>query len=684
MVRRTLLKGIALNRRRPLIVILLTALLLPGLLIAQQPETPVDEPAAPHAAVQLRRAVEQLEAGEPDAAMTTLGPLAANDNAPPPIRYAANLLLHQLNGSFVNRQSVWLTRSHVDVLVAAEGEAAFVEAVQAWSDERAFPVMLDEAAWQMHLFARAYEPKTIHHLPAADEAEPLTAERFKQIADQHNRQLAAIERDVPMPGLVVIDPTHEHRLGGLALAVGRGQPILLIELSDPIKRNPSIDALGQLNQAIMSAAARVGLITAEHWTAITLAGDFPLTYRDPDKKRNMAVDDLLGRNTQGLRLAVVGRFWGSRDAAIYQAMGSLFLQPDRALLFDDYANRGGEVFQSYRMEQAAEMLAEHMRVAHVTGNDVRPIALRRLLAAEPAFDLVMRNTSGSAWHFDAGGRGAADDLAMGRPRIYHVIHSFSAQRPDKLGSIAGRAMVGGGYWYFGSVDEPYLHAFVQPTGMVAKYLAGTPLAFATRHHPGHPLHRPWKLTLFGDPLLAYREQPAERVDDGLPDRAVLVHPTPLAEAAPPWPIGHALIGQPPGTRADSLDDLTSSQLAVAALLLFERDEHRRLLEADPDVIARSEIATILVRQVIEGELSRLLAAGDLDAATPLLERYLHVETGRRSVTQTLNRWLAEMAKAGRSGDATRWMRQIDQQPLTDAARNVIRQKLAPPADDPDG
>ena len=49
--------------------------------------------------------------------------------------------------------------------------------------------------------------------------------------------------------------------------------------------------------------------------------------------------------------------------------------------------------------------------------------------------------------------------------------------------------------YYGSVDEPFLRAFVTPTELVTRLLAAAPFGAAARR--GGPV---WKLNYFGDPL----------------------------------------------------------------------------------------------------------------------------------------------------------------------------------------
>jgi len=44
----------------------------------------------------------------------------------------------------------------------------------------------------------------------------------------------------------------------------------------------------------------------------------------------------------------------------------------------------------------------------------------------------------------------------------HFIHSWSAVTPDDRNTVGGRWLSNGVYAYVGSVDEPYVQAFVTP------------------------------------------------------------------------------------------------------------------------------------------------------------------------------------------------------------------------------
>ena len=65
-----------------------------------------------------------------------------------------------------------------------------------------------------------------------------------------------------------------------------------------------------------------------------------------------------------------------------------------------------------------------------------------------------------------------------------MVHSFSLQRPDDANTVGGRFLSRGVYAYVGSVDEPYLAAFVPPALQVRRLAVGVPFLLAGRMWPG--------------------------------------------------------------------------------------------------------------------------------------------------------------------------------------------------------
>ena len=69
--------------------------------------------------------------------------------------------------------------------------------------------------------------------------------------------------------------------------------------------------------------------------------------------------------------------------------------------------------------------------------------------------------------------------------------------PDDGKTVGGRWLERGVYAYVGSVDEPYLEAFVTPRLLTNRLQMLTPFLIAAREIAAPP----WKITTIGDPLM---------------------------------------------------------------------------------------------------------------------------------------------------------------------------------------
>jgi hypothetical protein len=85
--------------------------------------------------------------------------------------------------------------------------------------------------------------------------------------------------------------------------------------------------------------------------------------------------------------------------------------------------------------------------------------------------------------------------------MVHFIHSFSMQLPATPGTIAHEWIAHGAYAYVGSVNEPYLAAFLPPGALAMEWVNGIPFLIAARHwNAPAPFGGPWRVNLYGDPL----------------------------------------------------------------------------------------------------------------------------------------------------------------------------------------
>ncbi|MCZ7648978.1 MAG: hypothetical protein M5U26_27605 [Planctomycetota bacterium] len=92
----------------------------------------------------------------------------------------------------------------------------------------------------------------------------------------------------------------------------------------------------------------------------------------------------------------------------------------------------------------------------------------------------------------------------------HVTHSGSAADVVSPDSLAGRALWGGAYWYFGSTAEPFLTSFQPPSYYGPRIAKGTPFASAFRLRTAQNFWLPWRLMIVGDALCCLRTKEAKR------------------------------------------------------------------------------------------------------------------------------------------------------------------------------
>lgn len=422
-------------------------------------------------------------------------------------------------------------------LVLVPDASSFVLAMSAWRREYRFPVLIDDGSWRakedIARFARAFKPRSIvswtkANVPGggapdwpADEAtrrgaiEACLLRAWGGGPDQMDSAMKSLVKAVGVfgidpPGVVVADAMDPSWPAALALAIGHAQPIIWYsrppEWAKTNANNSfSQDALEPLEKQIEAGCVLLGL----EWEglgkgvdAITLCGNLPVRVQ---MNGILAVSDVLGR-TEPLskekgRWAWCGQMWGETEArSAYRAMGSLFLQPTAAWMFDGYSP--GPPWDEYDMTGGSEAL--RARGLATVIDDIGGVAVGSVeqwrSRASKALDmgLAMLNSRGGATYFalEPGIGRPADTPFLNVPCVTYVVHSFSAQQPVDRESVAGRWLERGAYLYFGSVEEPYLQSFI-PTKVLTARLA-VPLVFAAAVRPDDGAA--WKHAVLGDPL----------------------------------------------------------------------------------------------------------------------------------------------------------------------------------------
>lgn len=452
----------------------------------------------------------------------------------------------------------------IPVVVVVDDSASYIEAISRWTPARRFPVLFNDGSFETRediaRFVRGFRPTSVVQwaaLKSGDRAStPSAALLTRAVArawgwaevrdpskqdhpPQPQEFLADLWRRQHPPGVVVTSATDPAWSAALAIAAFRGEPLVFPSLDKSpgslgaIYSAAEADALASgIDQGCEALAAASGLgwhALGDDLDAITVCLNCPVKAW-VNATDVVALTDRLGRSgpteNLGPRWAWAGQVFGSESQASYRAMCSLFLSPTSAWLFDGYANTKG--FADYDCTPAAEALrgvgmAVQLDDAPNQGEkDWRAKAAKPLVA-----DLAFVTTMGNADFFDLNPgtcRPGDVPILMG-PTAVHFTHSWSAQWPGSRDTIAGRWFEHGAYAYVGSVQEPYLQAFVPTKALVMRLASGGPWGIFARMDGG-PFSKPWKVAVFGDPL-AVLGDPLKRSGDSIP----LAGTTDLGEAA---------------------------------------------------------------------------------------------------------------------------------------------------------
>ena len=496
-----------------------------------QPATqpPLSPPAPPprEQATMFIKAAAAVDRGDLAAARAELEMLLTGEPHPA-VRRSALILRGQIDGTFKPRQAFWRDREVVDRVVLVDDEAAFLDAVGQWTPRRFWPVLIEDE-WFTPMFVAAFTPHQVLRWSADSGHAPEDIEpALSDVIKAHNRRLLFHANDRPRPpGIVALDTKGSLWTGGLALALGRRQPVVNAVIGDNVHRVVDAATAIKLNSTLMAASARVGLHGRDEWFGLTLAGGYPYRYHvtrgeqtDSTPKQvaqsMRAMDDLIGRSPSlggpnPIRSAVVGRLTGGPAQGVYQAMCSLFLQPSRMLWLDTYAQRDDRQWQQFNMTPAVMLMRGRVRCDLLASKQLNIAQFRAATRPINPYGMIWMNTSGESAAWTIPGKGRTDDFPIGAATVMHVIHSHSLASAWNNDTLAGRAISGGAFWYFGAMNEPFLHAFSRPAGMAGKILAGTPIAFSARRISLESGSLPWRLMLVGDPLYVLRQTPATRV-----------------------------------------------------------------------------------------------------------------------------------------------------------------------------
>lgn len=410
-------------------------------------------------------------------------------------------------------------------LVLVPNESVYCQVLSTWTPDRLFPVLIDDgtpaARRDIARFVRAFEPRSVLRYEPPVELPPITPQNAEEVLNEvlvacwsttpgatRGQLLEAwAQQPLAAPGVVVTHKRDPARAAALPLAIARAQPILFIEAPLGVDRSLAPDQADAIARDLEAQLQSTGLAWSElgdQVDAVTLCLALPARTRATVAGENelLATTDLIGRHagdTDGSRRwAWSSQIFGDAPRAAYTAMSSLFLSPRNALLFDTYPAQ--PPWSNYSLSPAAPLLeAAGITVLLREGSTSSRRDWQLLVTRPAAASLFLVNSKGNRDFFELRDdrTGPGDVPILDAPAIVHFIHSWSAMTPGSRETVAGRWIERGAYAYMGSVNEPFLNAFLPPELVTRRLLSLYPWA----HAPRYDRSQPWKIALFGDALL---------------------------------------------------------------------------------------------------------------------------------------------------------------------------------------
>ncbi len=467
-----------------------------------------------------------------------------NQDIPWPVMLGARLNLCEQNRPVVPR-----------VVLVPDGDT-WLEEVSRWSLDAQWPVLF-ESDPQAAAFIRGFRPEEVVRVPATERRLPADPDQRKiRLLEAIRASWGArpdqpvIERFVELrwepPGFAVASPRDPAWPAAVAIAAARGVPLVFIE-----------DDLGPVN-GVMDGPVLAGLEARLRDAATTISADASDAVRaaiaaaDPDavqpqrgyawaglgdlldavaicrampgrvrlmppaaavvpKQRPtdrsdgpFATTDALCRGDDGERWGYAGWIWGDEARAANMAMSSIFLDRRNFWFVSGYPRSG--VRAPFAVEECAGWAAEEGYAAlYFDEENADRESWDKLLRGGIPADVLFLNSHGNApeFHLFRDERVRPTHVPFtDHPLALSMVHSFSLQRPDDQNTVGGRFLSRGVYAYVGSVDEPYLAAFVPPALQVRRLAVGVPFLLAGRMWPGESnMSGVWKVTTIGDPFM---------------------------------------------------------------------------------------------------------------------------------------------------------------------------------------
>ncbi|MFN9993631.1 MAG: hypothetical protein ACK54H_09810 [Phycisphaerales bacterium] len=447
--------------------------------------------------------------------------LFAQDVAPAPSAHPAVKLGDRVRVIDAKRKPL----AHVVIVTDAD---SYIDAIGAWSSSTYFPVLIDlgdrASREDIARFVRAYKPESILRWDTKRESRKgVPGEAGFATCDEKSARRAladsldlttapedakalvdAVKETVGVPaGVVFANVSDPAWTAALALAAGRAQPLMFLPAAKNFGGAYNTEGAEAFAGSVREAVSSLGLSwdsSGDDIDAVTLGMNVPVKYDPGSSKERYALTDRIGRHDDPARRdrwAWCGQIPGNASQAAYRAMCSLFLQPTSAWIFDGYPPEGD--WNRYDGTAAGASFSQAGLSVETLDAPKNDSGSWRARCAMPFnHGLAMVTTKGNSDFFDLSpGQCKPGDIPIiSRPLAVHFVHSWSLQQPDDINTVGGRWLSRGVYAYFGSVDEPFLGAFVPTPALADRIIAGAPFVAACRLDESPR----WKTASLADPL----------------------------------------------------------------------------------------------------------------------------------------------------------------------------------------
>ena len=407
----------------------------------------------------------------------------------------------------------------IDRVVLVPDGATYLDELSKWAPAGRWPVLFEDDHLAA-MFIRRFGPhqvvrrESIGALAPGPDArrrrlEEVVVRAWGRLRAVHTLREAFEGLGYRPPGVVISSVDDPAWTAAVALAAGRGQPLLWLggDFGRPnglLPRQAAERLTGEID-ALVAATGYAWEALGDDLDTITLCR--AVAGRSSHKAAGadpVATSDLIGRRPDGGRYAFTGWIFGGEARCAYVAMCSLFLPRQRVWLYNTYPLAGG--WGAFGVDEAATALTEK-------GYDTRSFsrdratgpAWIRMLPGGFSTDVLAMNTKGNPDFFDLfSGRAYPPDVPLlNEPLALHLVHSWSMSSPQRLDTVGGQWMARGAYAWVGSVHEPHLGAFVRPALLAERWINFVPFLVGARQWQGS-FSGTWKVNTYGDPLMLCR------------------------------------------------------------------------------------------------------------------------------------------------------------------------------------